>query len=149
MIAPKVTQKLTTFLIIASLVTSVSRADVSSAPRTEEATNSIYLIKGAITPYEGFLLSKEQALKIKSQLEESDDIKNINVSLTKIRDLYKNNSDIKDQQINTLLDQNNKLVKSISDTQVTANWDKYIYFGLGVLATGLAFYATKKVTQIP
>jgi hypothetical protein len=96
----------------------------------------VYLSSGERAPFNGILFSESKAQSIRSELLESDKTKllletekNRTIRLGQIIEL-------KDEEIELYHKQNQRLNK-INDRSDTLN---YIWFGLGVLATGAAVY---------
>ncbi len=115
------------FLIISSLNVSY-------------AQEAVPLKKGDAAPFAGVLLSNEKAnftrLLIEEKLLE-------NASLNRSILLYKKNTDISEQQINNLLEQNSKLVEA-NNSSSTKMW---LIIGVTILGTLGAVYAGKQVTR--
>jgi len=100
------------------------------------AQDSVYLEKSQPAPYSGILFTEKKAQELRSELLESDKTK-------LLLETEKNRSarllqivDLKDEEIELYNKQNQRLLKANSQ----ADNLQYIWFGLGVLATGLAVY---------
>lgn len=111
------------------------------------ADDVTYLDKNQPAPYEGYLFTTDKAKDTRIKLIERSTFEGINQSLVKTNTLLQTNSDLKDQQIKIVMDRNDDLSKSLKDAESTSNWERIIYFGLGVLATSAAFYGAKKISQ--
>lgn len=110
-------------------------------------TSPSYLNKGDASPYAGLLFSVDDANSIRKQLIDLDTSKALNDSLNKSIDLYKNNETFYQQQKQVLLEQNDKLAKSLYEERQMTNWERAGFFVLGIAVTGLAFYGVKQLTK--
>lgn len=117
---------------------------VSNVGFTQE---SVPLKKDDRAPFEGVLLSLDKANKVRYDLLECDIKKSLNESYEKTIKLYKDNENIHQEKINVLLKQNDDLAKAVIEARSSTDIQKIIWFGLGVLATGLAIYAGKEMAK--
>jgi len=108
------------------------------------AEDVIFLPKGSTTQYDGYLFTPEKALKTRKELIELDYIKLENDSQKKSLDLFKLNDQYSKDKIQLLLDQNDKLAKSLYEARELTNWEKVGLFTLGVAVTGLAIYGARQ-----
>ena len=114
------------------------------------ADNAITVHTGDVVaaPFDkGTLLDAPQATKIKDQLADGDACQKEVTSFQKSIDLYKANESIYQDENTLLLNRNVKLTKSLNDSQETSDWTKVLYFGLGVVITGAAFYGAKQLVK--
>lgn len=107
----------------------------------------ITLKKDERAPFEGVLFSFEQAQKMRYQLIECDIKKELTASYEKTIKLYKENETYHDNKVNILLKQNDELSKALTEAKTTSDLTKLLWFGLGVLATGMAIYGAKQATK--
>lgn len=111
------------------------------------ATDSIVLKKGEVAPYDGLLLTQEKATDTKNKLIEREDLLLINQSLNKSIELYKKNEDLYTIKVEKLTEQNTKLATSLYETREFTPLERAFYFGLGVVATSLAFYGAYQLAK--
>jgi hypothetical protein len=111
------------------------------------ADQAIDLKQGQIAPYDGILLDKEKANKVKNELIEKDGLKQDNTSLNKQLIYYKSNEDMLNQKSDMLLKQNLEMTKSLNEARSTSNWEKIGFFVLGVVVTGAAAYGVSRITR--
>lgn len=105
----------------------------STTGRTEDV---LFIEKGSTAPFSGILFTESKAKEIRSDLLESDKLK---LQLESQRLTNKNFielSQLKDAEIELYKKQNQRLLRS----EQTSNTMNYIWFGLGILATGVAVY---------
>lgn len=102
------------------------------------ADDAIYLNQNDKAPYSGYLLSEDKVKELRNNTIERDGLKTINDSLTKSLTLEQQNNSLKDQKVNLLLDQNDKLAKSAYADRELNTWEKVAYFVGGIVVTGLA-----------
>ncbi len=107
------------------------------------AEDPTYINKDEKAPYNGLLFSENKAKEIRKELIDKDATEALNVSLKKTNDLYKTTNEIKDSQINILLEQNDKLAKTAYEARKMNNWEKAGYFIGGMIVVGLAIEGVK------
>jgi serine/threonine protein kinase len=71
----------------------------------------------------------------------------INLSLEKSLELEKKNSELQNQKVNVVLEQNLNLTKSLNEERSMSNWERILWFGLGVVGTGMAVYGASKIAK--
>ena len=110
---------------------------------TASTDEVIYLDKGRSAPFSGVLMPDKVARDLRSELLEKDKLEILhkteqfkNENLNKIITL-------KDSEIELYRKQNERLVK-LKDNNNTIN---YVWFGLGVLVTGLAVYGAGSLAK--
>lgn len=116
-----------------------------SLPTTSFGNNEVlYLEKGSPAPFQGFLFPKEKAEELRKMNIEFDAIKNINLSLEKSVKLQQDNIELSNNKNKILLDQNDNLAKSLFEARQVTSLEKFLYFGLGVVLTGVTAYGLQK-----
>jgi len=124
------------------MITSLS---FSNAFANNEAAE--YIQKDTKAPYDGILLPIEKAVELRKNIIELQTLKAINESYKRSIQMYEENIQLGDQKYNVLLKETNNLSSALSDARKSNDLQKMLWFGLGVLASGFAFYGAKKVTQ--
>jgi hypothetical protein len=97
------------------------------------ATDSVYLNAKDSAPFAGYLLPEEEVKTLRDNTLELD--------------MYKTTSDLKDQQITLLTNQNNNLSKTLESTSNLSTWEKVGYFAAGILLTSLAVGAAIQIVK--
>lgn len=108
------------------------------------AEDAVYLIKDNPAPFSGILISTDKAQELRKNTLELDIQKQVNLSLTRSIDLYKNNELLYDKKIETLTDYNSKLSEALYKANNGSTVEKIVYFGLGAVLTGFASYGIYK-----
>lgn len=103
--------------------------------------------KGTPAPYDGILLTEDKARELRNYKIERDNYKLLNESLERSIVLHTRNENIYQTKINLLLEQNDKLAKSLYDAKDTTNLERIMYFSIGVIATGFAVYGATKIVK--
>lgn len=111
------------------------------------ADNAVFLEKGRQSPFDGYLFTPEKTNQMYKDLMDYDTLKSVNESLNKSIVLYKQNEELYQNKVNLLLDQNNKLSVNLFTERQDSNWERIVWFSLGVIGTGLAAYGIKKASQ--
>lgn len=111
------------------------------------AFENVLLQKDEKAPFTGILFPTEDANKIRVQLLERDTYLLLNNSYEKSLKLTNENAMLKDEQIKLLGESNLTLTKRLKDEREIGTWERLTWFALGVLATSVAVYGTKKITQ--
>lgn len=128
-------QKLSILLLCSIFSQSVSAQDTA------------LVRKGDLVPFDGILFSEKKANEVRYQLIKLDNLEKINESYDKTIVLYKKNEDYKNEQLSVLLQRNDDLAKSLQSSQTTSNWERILWFTLGVVATTGAVYGAGKVLK--
>lgn len=102
---------------------------------------------GHVLKQESWVFSPNKALEVRNKLVDLDSQLKINDSLNKQIDLYKGLNDIQKINLNLVMEQNDKLAKSLNDERSMTNWERIGWFGIGVLATVLTVYGVNQATK--
>ena len=62
-------------------------------------------------------------------------------------DLYKKNEDVQNQKVNILLEQNDKLAKSLGDARSVSTFERVAWFIGGMLVTSAAVFGASKLAK--
>lgn len=103
--------------------------------------------KGFVLQQESWIFSPEKAKSVRDRLIDGETNLKLNESLTKSLDLYKLNEQIQQNKVNLLLEQNDKLVQRLGESQSLNNWERFGLFILGIGATVGAGIAIKRAGQ--
>lgn len=123
------------FLIV-NLITNISYAE-----------DVIRLEKDKPAPFTGYLFTDEKTKDTRIKLLERDTLQELNQSLEKTNTLHKQNSTLKDEQIKIITEQNTNLAKTLREERSTSNWERLLWFSLGVVGTGLAVRGIQEITK--
>lgn len=123
-------------ILIFSLISNLSYAE-----------DTVYLEKDQKAPYNGYLFTEPKAKEIRIKLLEGEANKELNESLGKTNQWLLQNSELKDKQLTYAMERMNSLASTLRDERSTSNWERALYFSLGVVATGLSLYGLKKITE--
>lgn len=107
------------------------------------ADDPTYLNSGDKAPYAGLLFSEAKSQKIRSDLLESDKLKLLYETEKHRSERLGTIISLKDEEIELYNKQNQRLLKS-NERSDTLN---YIWFGLGILATGAAVYGAGALSR--
>ncbi len=128
-------------LIVTTLLTSLINVNCY-------AEDSVVLLeKGGTAPYKGYLFSEDKALKIRKELIELDGLRLIEQSYTRSIDLYKKNEEARVNQVQLLLDRNDKLAESLAKSHERSEWENRIWFAMGIIVTGVAVYGAGQLSR--
>lgn len=114
-------------------------------PNLASADIVLFLNKGTPAQYDGYLFPPDIADSMRKRLLTVDDLTAMNTSYQHSIELYKTNESIYQKQLDLLTTQNSKLIETQQQSLSMSTYEKFGYFMLGVLATGLSFYAAKTV----
>lgn len=104
------------------------------------AEDSVPLKKDQPAPFDGLLLSQDKAQEVKNSLVEKNALGKLNESLNVSLKIQEDIISRQQNKVQILLDQNDKLAKTAYDSQSVNDWVKIMWFGAGILTTGLVFY---------
>lgn len=125
-------KKLLTFLIIGIL--TITNSFGASAIK-----------KGDPAPHDGVIFTNVEANELKGEVQEKDILKKLNLSLNKSLDYSKQNNEILQKKTDVLMEQNNKLATRLYEARDVSNLERILWFGLGVVGTGLAAYGVSQI----
>ncbi len=101
-----------------------------------EANDVVFIEKNQPAPFSGILFSEQEAKQIRRDLLESDKtILQLHTANEKSKALSQI-IELKSEEIELYRAQNTRLIKA----EQTSETMRYVWFGLGVLATGMAVY---------
>jgi hypothetical protein len=98
------------------------------------------LKKGDVANCEGLLFSKDAAKNVANTQDEAKHYKELSDLLYKRQELTTKDISILDKRLHLYMEQSNTLATQLYKKEQDNKWQKFLYFGLGVLATGAAFY---------
>jgi hypothetical protein len=107
------------------------------------AEDAIYIEKGKPAPYSGILFTEERANKIRGELLEKDKLELRLMSAQHEKSMHQSIYGLKEREIELFRTQNERLQK-LDNTNSTMN---YVWFGLGILATGVAVYGARGLAK--
>jgi len=114
---------------------------ISSIQGFGECKNSVELLeKGQIAPCTGLLYSPNADKQAAQDNIDAKHYKDLSDLLYKRQELTTKDISILDQRLHLYMEQSNTLATQLHKKERDSEWQKFIYFGLGVLATGAAFY---------
>ncbi len=121
-------------IFLISLISNICLADPPA---------SIFLNIKDIAPFSGFLLPKEKLEEFHTMSLELQKEQDINKSLNTSISLLSDNNAKLQEGLNLSIDQNDKLIKKASNSDL----EKILYFGGGVIITTLAIFLGSRVTR--
>lgn len=90
----------------------------------------VYLNVGQEAPFSGYLLSPAKEKEVRTQLADYDRLQNLSKAQTELIGILNNRIEVKESQVQNLNSQ-------LSRQESISSFQKWIYFGVGALATGL------------
>lgn len=120
---------------------------IFSIPAKGDTGTSVVLNKGTPAPFDGILIDKVKSDNIKNELIDKDTCYQERISLNRELTLFETNSGLKDSQLDLALKQNTNLLTEYNRTVSNDNTMKIVYFGLGLITTGIAIYGASKITK--
>lgn len=109
--------------------------------------SAVPLNLGDKAPFEGVLFTTPKAQELKNTLIERDSLKIINYSLNTSINLQTDILTHKDNQIKLIMDQNDNLAKEVYSERSLNSWEKFLWFGVGVLSSVLILYGVKEAAK--
>lgn len=107
----------------------------------------ISINEGEKAPFTGILFPKDQAEQNRYRLLEAETILRVNESLNTSLNLYKDNAKIDAEKYKNSSDQVINITKAYNDSKSLTNVERLIWFGFGVVASGLAVWAASKAIR--
>lgn len=103
--------------------------------------------KGTILPQDSWVFSPTKALEIRNKLIDLDTNVKLNESLQKSLTLEQLNGKIQQDKINLVMEQNDKLAKSLYAERSVSDGTKLVWFLIGVSATILTTYGVSQINR--
>jgi hypothetical protein len=103
--------------------------------------------KGQVANCDGLLMSPEASKKIDETQQDAKYYRELSEKL-QLRQSYTDKEiNILDQRLKLYVDQSEVLTREVNRKERENNWQKFMYFGLGVFATGIIIYGTSELTR--
>jgi hypothetical protein len=142
--------KLIVFLL---LISQVSCADVgvlpspTPTPSPSPSPQAFIIKQGQKSPIDGIIITPAKAKQIEDVTNQRDTLQLQNDSLTKSLNIQSDISDLDQQKVTILMNQDDLLAKRLQESQTLNNWEKAGYFVLGLLVPIAAGYAYKNFAK--
>jgi len=107
---------------------------------TAFADKSTYLDQGSITPYDGFLLDRDKASKVRLldiDLQEA----------IKTKEYLQKDNDLYIQRLENVSKENDKLATQLTESRDTSFWSKIGFFLIGSAVTTAIVYGTSRAIR--
>lgn len=106
-------------------------------------TDVVFITQGSKAPFDGILFTEEKAKQIRSDILESDKTKILLQSQLHKSDTLQQIIQLKETEVELYRKENQRLMvkENVSNTL------NYVWFGLGVLATGIAVYGAGSLAR--
>lgn len=105
------------------------------------------LNKGQVANCSGILLSPNASKQMDEAIADSKYFKEINLKLIERKELTDKQVSILDQRLQLYMNESTVLAKELSTRDSQSSFQKIMYFGLGVLATGIAVYGASRLDR--
>lgn len=108
--------------------------------------NDVELLKkGEVSPCTGLLYSPAADDEANRAFENAEKFKNINDLLVKKNIAMETQNEIVEKRLNLYITESQILAERLTKKENRSEWQKVLYFSLGVLATGIAVYGAKQI----
>lgn len=101
--------------------------------------------KGEVANCDGLLFSEDAARKADASIQDAKYYKNLSELLTKRSELSNKEIDVLTNRLELYINQSEILAKEVYRKESEDKWQKLVYFGLGVIATGVAVYGASQL----
>lgn len=128
-------KKLINFIAVFLLISFPSQAEVR------------LLQEGDKAPYKGYLFDIETEKKIRIDLLQLDYYKALDQHNVKIIKLMQDNEDLMNKRIELYQKQNLNFNEQLASSKDINTIERIVWFGLGILATGFAFYGARQLAK--
>jgi len=127
------------------LINLISLSLISNLSFAEDKVD--YLEKGTPMPYSGFIFPISKAQDCRLALIEKEQYEQIKASYDRSIKLYKTTERISDDKLLALNQENYLLREQMTEIKSSNQYSTILWFGLGVLATGLSIYGAKQIIK--
>lgn len=105
------------------------------------------LEKGQPAPCTGLLYSEEADKKAAQDHEDAKFYKDLNLRLEQRKELTDKEINVLDKRLKLYIDQSETLAERLHKRESQTKWEKALWFGFGVLATGIAVYGASRLNN--
>lgn len=103
--------------------------------------------KGQVANCTGTLISPDATKKFDEALQDVEYYEKLTEQLYKRRELSIKEVETLDKRLQLYMEQSETLAKEVYKKEKEDKWQKVIYFGLGVVATGIAVYGAGQLNR--
>ena len=96
--------------------------------------------KDEVANCDGLLLSPEASKQSDDAIQDAKYYKDLSGKLMDRRELHMEHVETLDKRLELYMNQSNVLAQELHKKEKDDKWENILYFGLGVLATGIAVY---------
>lgn len=114
---------------------------------SSQAYDGKLLEKGTEAPFQGVLFNTTDANKIRVELLEKDTLVFLTDSYKRSLDLTDKNMKFKDEQLDIVISRNLDLTKALNSQKSMNDWERVLWFGLGIATSTLTLYGLKHVSR--
>jgi len=114
---------------------------------SSQAYDGKLLEKGTEAPFQGVLFNITDANKIRVELLEKDTLVFLTESYKRSLDLTDKNMKFKDEQLDIVISRNLDLTKALNSQKSMNDWERVLWFGLGIAVSTLTLYGLKHVSR--
>ena len=111
--------------------------------KTSSAADVTFIEKDQKAPYAGLLFTESKAQSVRNELLELDKTRLLLAGEIERTKSMGSILELKEDEIELYRKQNQRLIRS----EQTSDTMKYVWFGLGILATGVAVYGARGLAQ--
>ena len=129
-------------LLVCILVLNQTAMAADQCPEDIQELN-----KGQVANCSGLLFSPEASKKADEMAADSKYYKEVNEKLVQRKELTDKEISVLDQRLKLYMNESQVLATELSRRESGSSYQKFLYFGLGVLATGISFYGASKLTS--
>lgn len=106
-----------------------------------------YIDKDVPAPYNGFLFTISKTKEVRKELIEKDKLTIFNKALRENIVKYETVITNQENQVKMLKEQNTKLAKDLDQDKSMTNFQRALWFGLGIAAAGFAVYGASQIAK--
>jgi len=128
--------------LLIAVIFTLSQSVWAKCPEDVQVIN-----KGEIANCDGLLFSPEASKQVDETQEDAKYYKDLSDKLQVRRDYADKEINILDKRLHLYIQQSEILAKEVYRKEREDKWQKFLYFGLGVLATGIAVHGASELNR--
>lgn len=101
--------------------------------------------KGQVANCDGLLFSPEASAEVDETQQDLKFEQELNAQLMRKNVLLEQYADTVEKRLQLYVDQSNTLAKELTKREDRNKWEKFLYFGLGIVVTGIAVDAASEL----
>jgi len=129
-------------ILLIFIAITISQTSFGKCPEDIQVLN-----KGQVANCDGLLFSKKASEDVDETQDDLVYYKTLSQKLEERKNLTDKELSVLDKRLQIYMEQSQILAEQVYNKERESKWQKFIYFGLGVFATGIAVYGASHLNR--